>query len=63
MHLSPQEVKELKERLKNVKALGQQISTLVEERDREIDILDRRLSIMSHPAGKARTDISNKKEN
>ena len=63
MHLSPQEVKELKERLKNVKALGQQIYTLVEERDREIDILDRRLSFMSHPAGKARTDISNKKEN
>ena len=56
MQLSPQEVKELKESLKKIKALGQQIYMLVEERDREIDILDRRLSTMSHPAGKARKD-------
>lgn len=56
MQLSPQEVKELKESLKKIKALGQQIYKLVEERDREIDILDRRLSFMSHPAGKARKD-------
>lgn len=63
MHVSPQEVKELKESLNKVRALGQQIYKLTEERDREIDILDRRLSFMSHPAGKARTDISNKKEN
>lgn len=63
MQASPQEVKELKESLNKVRALGQQIYKLTEERDREIDILDRRLSFMSHPAGKARTDISNKKEN
>lgn len=63
MHVSPLEVKELKESLNKVRALGQQIYKLVEERDREIDILDRRVSFMSHPAGKARTDISNKKEN
>ena len=63
MQASPQEVKELKESLKKITALGQQIYKLVEERDREIDILDRRLSFMSHPAGKARADISNKKEN
>ena len=63
MHASPQEVKELKESLKKVRALGQQIYKLTEERDREIDILDRRLSFMSHPAGKARTHISTKKEN
>lgn len=63
MHVSPHEVKELKESLNKVRALGQQICKLTEERDREIDILDRRLSFMSHPAGKARADISNKKEN
>ena len=56
MHLSPQEVKELKESLKNVKVLGQRVYKLLEERDREIDILDRRLSFLSHPAGKARKD-------
>ena len=63
MQASPQEVKELKESLKKITALGQQIYKLTEERDREIDILDRRLSFMSHPAGKARTHISTKKEN
>lgn len=56
MHLSPQEVKELKESLKKIKALGHHIHSIVDERDREIDILDRRLSILSHPAGKARKD-------
>ena len=63
MQTSPQEVKELKESLNKVRALGQQINKLTEERDREIDVLDRHLSFMSHPAGKARTHISTKKEN
>lgn len=56
MHLSPQDVKELKESLMKIKALGHNIHSIVEERDREIDILDRRLSLLSHPAGKARKD-------
>lgn len=70
MHPSPQEIKELKEGLNKVRILGQQIYGLAEEQAREIDILERRLSFMSHPAGKARKDIPdniadilNKKEN
>ena len=58
MQLSPQEVKELKESLKKIQALGHQIYDLAEERAREIDILDRRLSFLSHPAGNARKDDS-----
>lgn len=56
MDVSPQDIKAMKESLRTIGDLGVQITQLIEERENEINLLDRRLSFVSHPAGKGRKD-------
>ena len=69
MHVSPQEIKAIKENLARIKAIDRLILKHEEERTREIDILDRRVSFLTHPAGKGRSETNSnilmfdKKEN
>lgn len=58
MDVSPQDIRAMKESLRTIEGLGVQITKLIEERENEINLLDRRLSFVSHPAGKGRKDVA-----
>lgn len=51
MNISAEEIKALKEQVETVRQIKRNLGGLLEDLDREVYMLDRQLSMMSHPSG------------
>lgn len=53
MNVTPEEMREIKDHISKLERLNTKLSKLVTEVSSELDILNRRVAFINHPAGRA----------